>query len=246
MVWPETAFTDDILTDTRWRPVLESAARSMDVNILVGSALLWDGRDLNSAVLLSSGGDWKSVYHKMHLVPFSEFTPHRFGRFADMFHVGKYHFTAGVRPGNMTLPGGKGFGVVICSEEFYPEMFERLAVAKPRFAVVMLNDGWFTRREALYLHALAGPVRAVESGFSVVRVANTGLTCAFDAYGRGIGRSLSTGRPDVAVYDIPSSAGRTFYARYADVFALMCLVFVIMMPVFMLLPRFKREIPHEN
>jgi apolipoprotein N-acyltransferase len=246
VVWPETAFTDDILTDIKWRPRLEAAARSMGVNMLVGSALLWDGRDLNSGVLLSSDGDWKSVYHKMHLVPFSEFTPRGAERIAKALDIGKYHFSAGVRPGNMVLTGGKGFGVVICSEEFYPEMFQHLAAAKPQFVVVMLNDGWFARREALYLHALAAPLRAVESGVPVVRAANTGRTCAFDAYGRRIGRSLDVGRSDVAVYDMPAPAGRTFYAKCADIFALICLVFVIMMHVLILVQRPKNESPHAH
>ena len=246
VVWPETAFTDDILTDIKWRPRLELAARSMGVNILVGSALLWSGRDLNSAVLLSSGGDWKSVYHKMRLVPFSEFTPKGMQWLAEAMHIGKYHFSAGVRPGNMAIPGGKAFGVVICSEEFYPEMFQHLAAAQPQFAVVMLNDGWFTRREALYLHALAAPLRAVESGMPVVRAANTGRTCAFDAYGRPIGRAPEAGRSDVAVYDMPAPAGRTFYAQCADVFALMCLVFVIMMRVLIQVRRSKSGTSHAN
>jgi apolipoprotein N-acyltransferase len=246
VVWPETAFTDDILTDTKWRPRLEAAARSMGVNILVGSALLWDGRDLNSAILLSAAGDWKSVYHKMRLVPFSEFTPRGAERIAASLHIGKYRFSAGVRPGNMVLPGGKAFGVVICSEEFYPEMFEHLTPAKPQFVVVMLNDGWFARQEALYLHALAAPLRAVESGLPVVRVANTGRTCAFDAYGRKIGRSPDAGRSDVAVYDMPAPAGRTLYAKCADLFALMCLVFVIMMRALVQVQRSKNETPHAD
>ena len=246
VVWPETAFTDDILTDVKWRPRLEAAARSMGVNILVGSALLWDGRDLNSAVLLSSAGDWKSVYHKMRLVPFTEFTPRGAAPAAQALHIGRYHFSAGVRPGNMALPGGKAFGVVICSEEFYPDMFQRLAAARPQFAVVMLNDGWFTRQEALYLHALAAPLRAVESGMPVVRAANTGLTCAFDAYGRRIGRSPAVGRSDVAVYDMPAPAGRTLYAKCADVFALLCLVFVIMMRALIQVQRSKNETPHAD
>ena len=242
-VGPETGFTDDILTDLKWRPRLEAAARGMGVNILVGSALLWEGRDLNSAVLLSSSGDWRSVYHKMRLVPFSEFTPRGAERLAATLGLGKYHFSAGVRPGNMTLPGGRRFGVVICSEEFYPEMFQRLSAAKPEFAVVMLNDGWFTRLEALYLHALAAPLRAVESGMPLVRASNTGRTCAFDAYGRMIGRSPSVGRSDVAVYDMPAPAGRTAYAKYGDVFALMCLVFVIIMRVLIQMHRSKTRTP---
>ncbi len=226
VVWPETAFTDDVLTDLKWRPRLEEAARNLHVNMLLGSALLWEGRDLNSAVLLSAQGDWRAVYHKMRLVPFTERTPQGFTSLARAFGVGKYHFTAGTRPGIMAFDRFK-LGVVICSEEFYPDMFRSLSQARVDVAVTMLNDGWLERREALLLHALTAPVRAVESGLSVVRVANTGLTCAFDGYGRPVGRPLDLQRPGVMVYTVPLSSGSTFYAQWGDVFALVCVVFVI-------------------
>ena len=224
VVWPETAFVDDILTDARWRDRLESLARGLGVNMLVGSALLFDGQDLNAALLLGADGGWKSVYLKRRLVPFTEFTPAGMERLAALMGVGKYHFTAGQRPALMRLPGGEHLEVAICSEEFYPDMFRSAS----RFAVVMLNDGWFTAPQALRLHALAGSLRAVEAGVPLVRAANTGITAAFDAYGRLIGDALEPGRPGVAVYNIPPAAGPTFHAKWGDVFALMCGLFVIM------------------
>jgi apolipoprotein N-acyltransferase len=226
VIWPETAFTDDILTDIRWRPRLEEAARNLRVNMLVGSALLWDGHDLNSAALLSSQGAWQGVYHKMHLVPFSEWTPSGFDALARAFGVGKYHFKAGTRGGIMPF-GAHRAGVVICSEEFYPDMFRHAAQARVDVVASMLNDGWFDRREALLMHALTAPVRAVESGVAVIRAANTGKTCAFDAYGRPFGKVLELQRPGIGVYQVPLMPVRTFYAEWGDLFALACGVFVI-------------------
>ncbi len=229
VAWPETAFVDDVLTDMKWRPRLETAARNFRTNILIGSALLQEGRDLNSALLLSPEGEWRSVYHKQRLVPFAEFTPVLAAALARGLKIGKYHFTAGTQPGAMVLAGGARFGAVICSEEFYPLLLRRTAAGGPEFVVTMLNDGWFARREALFLHALAAPLRAVETGVPVIRAANTGRTMAVDAFGRMIGRPLDVGQPGMAVYDIPSGAHQTFYARWGDVFACACLVFVIIM-----------------
>ncbi|MFH0753793.1 MAG: apolipoprotein N-acyltransferase [Candidatus Omnitrophota bacterium] len=226
VVWPETAFTDDVLTDIKWRPRLEDAARNLNVHMLVGSALLWDGHDLNSAVMLSPSGVWLGVYHKMHLVPFTEKIPRGFRDFARVLGVGKYDFTAGTRPGIMRF-GRHRLGVVICSEEFYPDMFRHLSQGGVDVAVVMLNDGWFKRPEALWLHALMAPVRAVESGLPVVRAANTGKTCAFDGVGRPLGRVPELNRPGVGFYRVPLSSGRTIYAQWGDIFALACSVFVI-------------------
>ena len=238
VVWPETAFVDDILTDARWRDRLEALARDLRVNMLVGSALLSDGHDRNSALLLGFDGRWKATYDKRRLVPFTEFTPAGLERFAAMMGIGKYHFTAGHLPGTMVLPGGRDLGVALCSEEFYPDMFRPAAGV----SVVMLNDGWFTRPQALWLHALAAPLRAVESGAPLVRVANTGVTAAFAAYGRRIGVTLRTERPGVAVYDIPQAAPPTWYAKWGDVFALMCGLFVIMERILSLAQRARTRI----
>ncbi len=226
VVWPETAFTDDVLTDLKWRPRLEQMARNMGVHMLVGSALLWDGHDLNSAVLLAPEGVWKGVYHKRRLVPFSEATPQGLAGMARVLGVGKYNFTAGTRPGVFAF-GRHKLGVVICSEEFYPDMFRQFNRVGVDVAVVMLNDGWFERPEALLLHSLTTPVRAVESGVTVVRAANTGKTCAFDGYGRAVGRVVDLRRPGVGVYEVASAPVKTFYAKWGDVFALACTMFVI-------------------
>ena len=242
VVWPETAFVDDILTDARWRERLESLARDLRVNMLVGSALLFNGQDLNAALLLGSDGGWKSAYLKRRLVPFTEFMPAGTQRLAALMGIGKYHFTAGQQPAFMRLPGGKDLEVAICSEEFYPGMFRRGAA----LAVVMLNDGWFAAPQALWLHALAGPLRAVEAGIPLVRAANTGITAAFDAYGRPIGETLGPERPGVAVYDIPPAAALTFYAKWGDVFAMMCGLFVIMERILRLAQRSRIRTPRDG
>ncbi len=223
VVWPETSFPDDILTDNVWRPRLERAAQDLGVNLLVGSALLRGGKDYNSALLLSAGGQWPAVYDKQHLVPFCEFTPSGMG----FMGIGRYHFEAGSRPGLMTLPVGRVFGLAICSEEFYPGLFRAMVRGGAGFAVVMLNDGWFARPEALFMHALAAPLRAVETGLPVVRAANTGRTCAFDGAGRLLDGEIKVQRLGVSAYELPVAEGRTFYAQYGDIFAMACALFVI-------------------
>ncbi len=246
VVWPETAFTDDIMLDEKWRLRLEHEAGRLGVNMLIGSAVLRQGNDLNSALLLSSDRRWRGVYHKMQLVPFAEYTPSGFEPFAQALRIGRYHFQAGDHVGAMEISGGERFGVVICSEEFYPGMFRALSAPGPAFVTVMLNDGWFVQKEALALHALLAPIRAVEAGVSVVRAANTGKTCAFDAMGRQIGRSLDVQRPDAGIYDIYRGdfAGKTIYAKWGDLFFFLCLAFVIIDRLLDHRQRFVKDLRH--
>ena len=109
-------------------------------------------------------------------------------------------------------------------------MFLDLARHGAAFAVVMLNDGWFLRPEALALHAQNGGFRAVESGLPVLRAANTGRTVAFDAYGRRIKAVYPPDQlPGFALVDVPVSRGLTPYAQSGDIFVWLCAGFVIIM-----------------
>ena len=233
VVWPETAFPDDILKDRAWRPRMEQVARNYRAYFLVGSALLEDGQDLNSALLISPEGDWKDIYAKRHLVPFTEYRPKdplSQKVFSSMGLRG-YDFAHGTRVGIFSLEKEKKaqpFGVAICSEEGYPRLFRELAGKGAGFFVVMLNDGWFRAPEALLLHAEMGIFRAVETHRPLVRVANTGWTVLFDNAGRvkdqATARIQETG---FAFFDVVPAQGETVYVRFGDFFVLGCLGFVI-------------------
>jgi len=243
VIWPETAFPDDILTDAVWRPRLEEIARRHKVDMLIGSALLRDGYDINAALLLTRTGVWKDSYEKRHLVPFSEaaITLPWFQHKARRLGLQGYHFLAGKKPPVVLLrrPASREgdieknsvMGVAICSEEAYPSLFREIALRGGAFAVVMLNDGWFEAPEALRLHAHTGILRAVETGLPVFRAANTGWTVGFNGRGEEItavsGEELLLQRPGVKVLDVPHHVPIPFYARSGDIFSLACTGFVI-------------------
>jgi apolipoprotein N-acyltransferase len=233
VVWSETAFPDDILKDRLWNPRMLQVAKNYRAHFLIGSALLQDGQDLNSALLISPEGDWKDVYAKRHLVPFSEYRPKdALSRniYASLGLKG-YDFAVGTRVGlfSMALQDREqAFGVAICSEEGYPHLFRELAGKGAGFMVVMLNDGWFRAPEALILHAQMGIFRAVETRRPLVRAANTGWTVLFDNVGRV--KEQSTARiqeAGFAFFDVVPVQGKTMYVRFGDFFVLGCLGFVI-------------------
>jgi apolipoprotein N-acyltransferase len=249
VIWPETAFPDDILTDDVWRPRLEGLARRHGVDMLIGSALLRGGYDINAAVLLTGQGIWKDSYEKQHLVPFSEAAVSIpwLGHKARRLGLQGYHFLAGTNPPVILLrrsdPRGNGgieknvvMGVAICSEEAYPSLFREIARKGGAFAVVMLNDGWFEAPEALRLHAHTGILRAVETGLPVLRTANTGWTVGFDGHGEEIeavvGEDLLLQRAGVMVIDVPNKTPGSFYNRFGDIFAFTCMGFVIIIVSF--------------
>ena len=238
IVWPETAFPDDILADAFWRERLESFAQTHRSDMLIGSALLDEGRDFNSALLLTDQGRWSGAYFKRKLVPFSEFVSFGWLKvLCGLFQKdGGQNFLPGAARGILSLdysglPGRQRrtmFGVALCSEEAYPELFRDLSVHGAAFIVVMLNDGWFKNRTALAMHAQNAVFRALESGVPVLRAANTGRTAGFDFYGRLLeGDFPADQRAGWVVTAVPLARRPTMYAQYGDIFVWLCMGFVI-------------------
>lgn len=240
VIWPETAFPDDLLTDLVWRGRLEELARQKKVDMVIGSALLRNGYDINAALLLTRDGVWKDSYEKRRLVPFTEqpVTLPWFKLAAEKFGLRGYHFIAGEKPPVMLLrrsmkAGEKSvlMGLAICSEEAYPAHFREIARQGAAFVVVMLNDGWFKMPEALRVHAYHGIFRAVETGLPVLRAANTGWTVGFNGHGGQIRTISKTVLPvqqaGVVVCDVPGRQPLSFYTRFGNIFAQACGVFVI-------------------
>ena len=237
IVWPETAFTDDILRDDFWRSRIEQVARNFNAHFILGSALLSnDGHDLNALLLLDPRGQWKDVYYKKQLVPFSEYLPQDlFSKwFARVSGISSYHFLAGRRSG-IFYPDGLSvvMGMSICSEEAYPALFRALVRKGAGVFVSSLNDGWFARPEALLLHAQMAVFRAVEAGRPLVRAANTGWSAAVDHDGRVL-KAVPLQSAGWVAADVHPRGGETVYVKFGDVFAWLCAGFVILINIVML------------
>jgi len=54
VIWPETAFPDDLLQSDQWRPMIMSQAAHMHADLLVGMAPIIDGKEYNSALLINA------------------------------------------------------------------------------------------------------------------------------------------------------------------------------------------------
>jgi len=209
LVWPETAFPADIFKDDEWYPRLQQLALEYQASFLFGAVPVDGKRSFNSAVLLGPDGEFQGRYDKQLLVPFSERL-----------------FSAGQRPGVFDAAWGR-FGVAICSETFYPSLVRSLKKAASSFGVVILNDGWFTHQPALMMHWQSLIMRAVENNLNFVSAGNTGSSGLVDAKGRVVFQWALQSQ-GAGTFKVPESGRPTFYANYGDIFAVMCLLFVIM------------------
>ncbi len=236
VVWPETAVTDDILNNSRLNQKIRAFIRRHQVKMLIGSALLIDGKSYNSAVLLGPSGEAEGVYHKQHLLPFHEYFPfqHRLLFLKTMFNLENYEFQKSMGKGILPFDQGTGsgvFGVAICSEEGYPALLRSAVRRQAQWILVMLNDSWFESDAAVMMHAQNGFMQAAAFKVPVIRSTNSGLSCLIDKYGRA--RNMMSGdwklnQPAVFFFDIERSLAHTLYARYGDFFIFLCVLFLAM------------------
>jgi apolipoprotein N-acyltransferase len=217
LVWPETAAPTRLEEDPVLLGALRDLAGAYGMPILVGSIDL-EGttpeRMYNTAFLVTEAGI-TGRYDKMHLVPFGEYLP-----FSSVmgFVKGWAEFVSemdsGTRP--VVFPGPPApFGIVICYEGIFPDLFRAFVRGGARLMVNMTNDAWFGRTSGPFQHLAMYPFRAVEHRVAVVRAANTGVS-AFIAPTGQIARHMGLFARGNMIDRVPLRVGQTLYARLGD------------------------------
>ena len=185
VVWPESASPYLIDRDVNARAAIWQAAQPAAA-VVVGSIRFGAaGEAYNSMFALDGPDHIAGVYDKWHLVPFGEFAP-SWVPFAVQVVPGR-GFAFGSGPKTIHVPGLPAFGGLICYEAIYPAQLVDEA-DRPSWLINVTNDAWFGNSTGPRQHLQAARLRAVEEGLPLVRAANTGITAAFDASGRELGR----------------------------------------------------------
>lgn len=226
LLWPEAATPQGLFADeTNFRFVQKEAQRG-DFALLLGTldSDLKRNEDFNVAVLLSNHGGDMQIYRKIHLVPFGEYLPLRpfFGLFAGQLVPAD--FTPGREFTMLQLPSPKiKMAALICFEDTVGDLTRRFVKNGAQLLVNITNDGWFLQSAGAEQHLANAVFRAVENRRTLIRCANTGITCAVDPWGR-VDRWLTPFTPGFAARElkIATNPELTFYARHGDVFALAC------------------------
>ena len=227
IVWPETAapfFFQNI--DDKHRYVVNVATKSKGY-LLFGSPSLVKKNGgnyyLNSAYLISPGGEIVGKYDKVHLVPYGEYVPFRnLCPFLEKLVVGVGDFVPGRKP-NPLLMGDKKIGVLICYEGIFPRISREYKSNGAELLVNITNDAWFGTSSAPYQHFTMAAFRAVENRVYMIRAANTGISAIIGPTGKVISRTSLFERTSISG-KIQFLGGKTFYSKYGDVFACLCFI----------------------
>ncbi len=141
-------------------------------------------RDYNAAMLYEKG-QLKSVYHKIHLVPFTEHFP-----YADTFPWIKQL----LEDNNTTVwnegkeyvimeAAGFKFGTPICFEDTFGQHSREFAARGADMIVNISNDSWSQSVPGAMQHMAIAIFRAIENRLSVVRSTNGGMSGLIDPDG---------------------------------------------------------------
>jgi apolipoprotein N-acyltransferase len=224
VLWPESAlpfyFEEDWVAGARVRGLAAKAK----ISLLFGSDQLERGtpaRYYNSAFMVDSSGAVRSVYRKVHLVPFGEYVPvKRLLFFAGPLVQQVSDFSAGERM--VVMPVGRHLvSTEICYEVVYPDLAQRAVELGSELLTTITNDAWFGRSSAPWQHFDMAAMRAVEQGRYLVRAANTGISGFVDPYGRVLSRTMLF-QPAAPVEDVRFLTGRTVYSRIGDALVYAC------------------------
>ena len=236
IIWPETAVPVTPQTMTDLLVAITHFTKATHTYLLFGSTASQkfsspdapQQAQFNSALLISPRGNIEGDYHKIRLVPFGEYLPlRRRVPWPSWLVAGGNELTPGTHYTIFHLPTAQ-FGVLICWEMLFPELFRTFVHRGPQFMVNITNEAWFGNTAAPYHLAALSIFRAVENRISVVRSANGGLSLSIDPYGRVTGQVQEPGQGDLLpegafTRPILLSQQRTFYTWYGDLFAYLCI-----------------------
>jgi len=218
VVWPETAFIpriywhstyrDDQNTWILVRDLLDYLSEQ-DVPFLIGNddARMDSAKNPNAAekfrvdynaAMLFEKGENTAVYHKIHLVPFTEHFPYKkqFPKFYAWLEKEDTQFwEKGEKETVFKLPMNEKysknaehshftFSAPICFEDTFGYLSRRFVRNGADILVNLSNDAWSNSLSSQYQHLSIAVFRTVENFRPMVRSTASGQTCAIDPIGR--------------------------------------------------------------
>jgi len=241
VIWSETAFVPNIRRWGREDPERYRLARLVrefrDYQGSIGTWLLTgnddyqivldeDGREVerlsyNAAVLFSDEGERLATYHKMKLVPFTEYFPYE-EELPFVYKALEEFDVSFWEPGDERTVFAHPlftFSTPICFEDVFPDEVRRFVLNGAEVILNITNDYWSLTEVQAQQHFVASLFRSVENRRPLLRASASGVTAYVDPYGRVVARRPQYSE-EYLITDVPVSrqGNLTPYTRYGDWF----------------------------
>lgn len=224
VIFPESPMNFSYGGDPELRRFLGDFARRHNVSVLFNSAEPNPNGDnyFNSAIMINEQGAKIGQYDKIHLVPFGEFAPvpspiqPLIPTLVGSFQPGENY--------NLFPVGDAQAGIVICYESHFPSLTREFAKRGADVMIEMTNDGYLGDTGVLRQHLAGAIFRAVETNRPVIRATNVGITAYINEHGE-VSDAADVYTEATRVWTISKSDGnQTFYVRFGDWCAWICLI----------------------
>lgn len=157
----------------------------------------------NKLVLIDPSGTIIASYRKTHPVP---------GWEASIMRRGDGHLSV------VATPEGR-IAAAICYDDAFPEFIRQAGLGAADLLIVPANE-W---KAIKTIHPHMAAFRAIENGVPLIRPAASGLSMAFDPWGRVLGMADYFAPGDrTMVAQVPLGHVPTLYAKTGDLFAWLC------------------------
>ncbi len=184
----------------------------------------------NASMLLHPGEAEAQFYRKMRLVPFGERVPYsEYLPWLERMSFSMSGITSWQKGREATVMTVRGSGRgafrianIICYESIFPGLVAEFVSRGAQLVTLVTNDGWYGTSYGPWQHAAIGRLRCIENRRAMARCANTGVTLAYDRYGRTLAET-PWWKPAVLTVDVPLEEGLSFYTAHPDLFARACL-----------------------
>ena len=119
-------------------------------------------------------------------------------------------------------------GSLICFDSIYEQLTLDSVRDGAGLMLISSNDSWFMDSAAVYQHQAQAQLRAIESGRSFVRSANTGISSVITARGELLALidPLTEG---YAVSSVPTHSGATLYTVVGNLWVYLCIAFALLL-----------------
>jgi apolipoprotein N-acyltransferase len=214
IVLPETAiprFLDAV--DPGYLIDIARIAAERRADVLIGVPTRdRDNRYFNS--VLSVGASPSQRYDKSHLVPFGEFVPSGFGWVVKTLAIPLSDFSLGREYPKPLALAGQLVAPNICWEDAFGEEIIR-QLPEATLLVNVSNVAWFGDSLAPAQHLQISRMRALETGRTMLRATNTGMTAIIDPRGRVVAK-LPQFTEGILAGEVQGYAGASPYVIFGN------------------------------
>ena len=209
VIWPENSSDIDPLRNPDARAVIDQAARSIGVPILVGAVLRTDdGHYTNTMIVWDPRTGPGQRHDKRRVQPFGEYVPYRdFFRLFSPYVDRASDFVPGNGDGAVDI-GPVRVGIATCYEVVFDDLVRQSVRSGAQVLAVPTNNATFGFTQMTYQQQAISRVRAVEHGRTVLVAATSGVSAVIAPDGT-VKQETRLFTPDALVAVVPLRSGTT-------------------------------------